>query len=237
MENKIASRALPLLDVTSLNAEDTDEKILALCEKVQASSLPVAAICIEARFLKLVKALNLPVKLATVVNFPHGTAKLNEVAKEIDVALIDGADEIDVVFPYHDFLAGKKNEVEKFMQEIKKLCAHATLKTILETGAYTNEKDIYAASELCIFTGANFLKTSTGKIAQGASIQAAKIMLEAIKKNNLSVGLKISGGIRTIEQVESYFNLTDEMMGKDWISPQTFRIGASSLFDELLIIK
>lgn len=232
---EVARRAFPLLDLTSLNNDDTPEKIIALCEKAMFAPLPIGAICIYAQFLaEAKKVVGDKVKLATVVNFPSGQLDADAMREEIEFALQHGADEIDLVFPYEAFLEGRITEVKFFMESARIICGTAMLKTILEVGAYPDESRLLDAAQLCIDAGSDFLKTSTGKIAQGASLESVAILLLTILKNGRPIGLKISGGIRTIKQVAQYFALTDHLMGDDWITSNTFRIGTSSLFDELL---
>ena len=233
----LRKKIFSLLDLTSLNANDNEDTIKDLCLKANHAPIPVAAICIYPKFLKLAKEYLKceTTHLATVINFPNGTNELAEVIHEIDFALNEGAQELDVVFPYQAFLAGEIKTVENFMLAVRQACPNALLKVILETGAYPTAEKIYLASELCLAIGADFLKTSTGKIAQGASLEAAEVMLLAIKKQHHSAGLKISGGVRTTEQVMTYFALITELMGQDWISPQNFRIGASELYKNLFV--
>ncbi|MEQ1790288.1 MAG: hypothetical protein ABL857_07585, partial [Rickettsiales bacterium] len=151
----------------------------------------------------------------------------------------DGAQEIDVVFPYSRYLAGETQYAHTFVSSCKAACGDAmTLKVILETGALN---DIAIIADACFETlaaGADFVKTSTGKIAEGATLEAAATLLLVIRhmlpqlKHN--VGLKISGGIRELQQAAQYIELADRIMGREWVTPDTFRIGASKLVDEIV---
>ena len=232
----LTERTIKLLDVTSLNSHDTNERMETLCKKALSLPYPVAAMCVYPQFLPLVKTVlgsESSIGLATVVNFPEGKLATKETCLEIKDAIKKGVTEIDVVFPYHAFLRDQLQEVRDFMSEVRKASLGKIVKVILETGAYPDDKAIYEATHLCIETGCNFVKTSTGKIPKGATLEAARTMLYAIYDSHGSCGLKISGGIRTLDDVANYFALADDIMGKEWISPATFRIGASSLIDTL----
>ena len=226
-----------LIDLTSLNETDTAETISALCQKAVTPLGHVAAVCFYPRFVKLAKEklANTPVKIATVANFPHGNESLENVLALIRSAIKDGADEIDVVFPYPFFLQGNKEEAYEFIRQCKAECTDAILlKVILETGALVEAALIAEVSYNVSNAGADFLKTSTGKIAVGATLDAARVMLETIKKIPRPIGIKISGGVRTIEQALQYIALAEDIMGPGWVSPKHFRIGASQLLDQLL---
>lgn len=225
-----------LLDLTSLNETDDLTKIKALYTKAFVLNTHVAAVCIYPGFVEEV-ALALQgraVNIATVVNFPSGDEPLDHVLLTIENAIKKGAHEIDVVFPYSRYLAGEKKVVAGFIHACRLACKNHLLKVILETGALQDRDTIAEASELAIAAGANFLKTSTGKIAVGATLEAAEVMLSVIKTQSRSVGLKISGGVRTIAQAIEYIALAESIMGKDWVMPLHFRIGASQLADVLI---
>lgn len=228
-----------LLDLTSLNDDDTPESIEALCKKAQFDEEHVAAICIYPKFLPQVRQyfpMTSPIKIASVCNFPEGKTSLVQVLKEIEVAIYQGADELDIVMPYHQYLAGKYLEVQNFISECKKACGNKALKIILETGALKTPELIKKASQDAILAGADFIKTSTGKIAVNATLDAAKIMFETIRecKTERPVGFKAAGGIRTLDQAISYLKLAEEIMGPDFIQPDRFRLGASKLIDEII---
>lgn len=232
----LARQILSLIDLTSLNDDDTEETITTLCHKAITSEGHVAAVCVYPRFVKQAsEALNhSPVKIATVVNFPFGLDSLNRVLELISNVISDGANEIDLVFPLTTYLEGKKEEALSYVRQSKLLCGDAiSLKTILETGAIDQVDLISAISHQVISAGADFLKTSTGKIKAGATIEAATLMLNAIRESRRKVGFKASGGIRTIEDASEYLNLADQLMGLGWVSPKTFRFGASQLLDRV----
>jgi deoxyribose-phosphate aldolase len=237
----LLQRMLSLVDLTSLNANDTESGIAAFCEKAQLSFGHVAAVCVYPAFVRLVAAqfAGTAIKAATVANFPEGSSSLESVLLEIGAALQEGAQEIDVVFPYERYLAGEQQYARTFVAACKAACGDdVILKVILETGALLDPAIIADAALDALTAGADFIKTSTGKIAEGATLEAAATMLLVIKhatpqlKHN--VGIKISGGVREIQQAAQYMQLADNIMGKDWVEPATFRIGASKLVDEIM---
>ena len=234
-------RLYSLVDLTSLNEKDSEMDISLLCSKAQSALGHVAALCIYPQFVSMVAAdfSGTPVKTATVVNFPEGSASLESVLAEISESLQAGAQEIDVVFPYNRYLAGEQQYAHQFVSICKAACGDdVTLKVILETGALIDAAIIADASYTALAAGADFIKTSTGKILEGATLEAAATMLLVIKHTEPQVkhrlGFKAAGGIRTIAQAAQYVELADRIMGKDWVTPATFRIGASKLIDEIL---
>jgi deoxyribose-phosphate aldolase len=228
---------LSLIDYTRLQDADTASKIQAFCEKALCLPTAVAAVCIYAAFVPTAKKIlqNSAIKIATVANFPSGQANLALVRQEVRAGLLAGADEIDVVFPYQAFLAGEEAYCFDFIAQIKNSCPPAiTLKVILESGAYTDLLQLKLAAVGVIKAGADFLKTSTGKIALGATLPAAEVLLQAIQAASRPVGLKVSGGIRTLDEAQAYIRLAAEKLGNSWVKPQNFRIGASQLVDVVL---
>lgn len=236
---QLHERLIRFIDLTSLNSTDTEASIASFCEKAQTPYGSVAAVCVYPQFVRLAAAqfAGTPIKTATVVNFPDGVSPLETVLIEMGRALQDGAQEIDVVFPYHRYLAGERQYVSSFISACKAACGNNVLKVILETGVLVDPVIIADASLDVITSGADFIKTSTGKVAEGATLEAAATMLLVIRhaepQLKRHVGIKISGGIREIQQAAQYLELADRIMGRDWASPETFRIGASKLVDEL----
>lgn len=253
---------IPFIDLTSLNQNDNEESITALCKNAITPFGNVAAVCVYHQFVKL--SVNLlkhtSINIATVVNFPHGESELPKILQEIESALNHQANEIDMVFPYRDYLNGNKKKALKTVAAARALCRNdIKLKIIIETGKLKSLDTVKLISEELINLGVDFIKTSTGKTEHGASLEAATAILSTIKealpkhsesgsanninelKNNLDpmllhhAGIKISGGIRTISQAQSYIQLTNEIMGKEWINPSVFRIGASGLLSEILV--
>lgn len=231
-----AARALALLDLTSLNDDDTDEKIVALCKKAHGEFGKTAAVCVWPRFVKLAKKelAGTGVDIATVVNFPHGGTDIEATVAETKQAIADGADEIDVVLPYKSFMDGNKDVCKALLTATREACKGKVLKVIIESGVLAHAQLITDASKLSIECGADFVKTSTGKTPVSATLEAANAMLEAIRDSGKPVGFKASGGVRTTEQAADFMTLADKIMGPKWVSKKTFRFGASGLRDSLL---
>lgn len=231
-----AARALALLDLTSLNDTDTEETVKTLCAKAHGEFGHTAAVCIWPRFVKLAKEelKGTPVRVATVVNFPHGGTDIEATVAETKQAVADGADEIDVVLPYKAFMDGDTASAKALLDATRKACAGKTMKVIIESGVLAHANTIAEASRLSIACGADFIKTSTGKTPVSATLEAANVMLEVIRESGKPVGFKASGGVRSTEQAADYMTLADKIMGPKWISLMTFRFGASGLRDSLL---
>lgn len=234
----LALRALRLLDLTDLSDQANETGTLQLCARAVAAPGPVAAICIWPQFLKLARQTlkASPVRIATVINFPAGNSNCSLIGSDITEAIADGADEIDLVLPWRAFLAGDAEITREMVAEARGSCGDKTLKVILETGEYPDQLAVRAASELAIAAGADFIKTSTGKTKTSATPAAARTMLEAIKASGRPVGLKPSGGLRTLADARAYLDLADEIMGPGWATPETFRFGASGLYGVLVDI-
>jgi deoxyribose-phosphate aldolase len=228
-------KLIPLIDLTCLDEQATESTIEQLCAKAITPFGPVAAVCIYPQFISLARQglAGSSVAIATVVNFPHGSDALKTVLTDIENAISSGATEIDVVIPYHFYLSQERTKVQTFLNACRKTCS-VKLKTILETGALHSAELIAIASADAIDAGVDFIKTSTGKIPTGATPDAAAIMFASIKLvKNSSTGFKASGGIRHINQAMHYLELATTILGENWISPETFRFGASSLLDEI----
>ena len=235
----IARRALPLVDLTDLGSDCTHEAIDRLCERAVTPRGTVAAICIWPRFVshahsRLAGAL----PIATVVNFPEGGTNSEITVVETRQALRDGAAEIDLVMPYEAFKEGDRAVAERMLRAVREEVSAnggALLKVILETGELGDERLIREASRLAIGCGADFIKTSTGKVRENATLESARFMLEEIAgSRSLNVGFKPAGGIRTTEDAGAYLALADRIMGEGWAGPRTFRFGASGVLDDLL---
>lgn len=234
------------IDLTSLNSSDSTESIWKFTENVNAfeGSNPqlenVAAICVFPNFAHTVKeALTADVKIACVAGgFPSSQTFTEVKVAETALAVGDGADEIDIVINLGMFLSEEYQELCEELSEIKDACHGAALKVILETGALKSAEDIHNASVLALYSGADFLKTSTGKGYPGATPEAAYVMCYAIKsyhqKTGNKVGFKVSGGVATVEDAVKYYTLVKEILGEEWLSPTLFRVGASRLADALL---
>jgi deoxyribose-phosphate aldolase len=237
--NRAARTALPLLDLTRLETEDSEQPIVDLCRRARTPHGNVAAICVCPRFVALARRTldkidANEVRVATVVNFPEGAAAPEEVARDIARALVEGADEIDAVLPWRALQSGDESSASALLIAARNACHDHPLKVILETGELATPERIRRAADIAIECGADFLKTSTGKVPISATPEAARILLEAIRDSGRDVGCKVSGGIRTTVQAREYLELATEIMGAEWIAPVHFRFGASSLLDDLL---
>jgi deoxyribose-phosphate aldolase len=232
-----ARRALRCLDLTDLTETCTDQSIDALCKKALDPRGPVAAVCVWPQFVGRARdgLRGSPVRIATVVNFPAGGEDVSRITDDVREALSDGANEIDLVLPYGAVRRGDHAVAAEMVEAVRDMIDQdRLLKVILETGELKDPALIGAASRIAIEAGADFIKTSTGKTPVSATPEAAGIMLEAIKASGRPVGLKPSGGIRTVADAGLYLDLADRIMGPGWATPRTFRIGASSVYDALL---
>lgn len=229
-----------LMDLTNLNPSATTADINALCDAAAGPWGQVAGICVWSRFVPFVRRklerTNLrQMEVCTVVNFPEGKADTTATVREIRSAILLGATEIDLVFPYHAFLSGNQAETTRFLSACRAACP-VTLKVILETGVLERAEVIHSASLLAMAQGADFLKTSTGRAAVHATPEAAQIMFHAVRETGSRTGVKISGGLRQYADALAYLELAKNIMGEDWISPHTLRFGASSLLSDLLSV-
>jgi len=232
-----ALRAIGLIDLTDLSDDHSPDGIDELCRRAREHR--TAAVCVWPEFVAACAALlaGSGVRVATVVNFPSGDEAVEAVVTATRAALRDGADDIDVVLPYRAFLSGDGEHAAMMVEALAELVEPPTiLKVILETGAYPGRESIAAAARLAIGAGADFVKTSTGKIPAGASLDAAAAMLSEIAVSDRTIGLKPSGGIRTFDEAMAYVDLADSVMGEGWATPATFRFGASGLLDALLAV-
>ncbi len=240
--NARSRQALQLMDLTSLNEDDTPEAIIALCRQARTEAGNTAAICIYPRFIplarKTLKSLGLnDVTIATVTNFPDGGDDVDIAVAETRAAVAYGADEVDVVFPYRALMAGNETVGAELVKRCKEACgANVLLKVIIESGELKDEALIRRASEIAIDAGADFIKTSTGKVPVNATTESARIMLETIRDSGkTNVGFKPAGGIKTAEDAAVHLELADTIMGPEWVDRNHYRFGASSLLGNLLI--
>ncbi|WP_434356602.1 deoxyribose-phosphate aldolase [Parasalinivibrio latis] len=237
-----ALRALKLMDLTTLNDDDTDEKVIALCHDAKTAVGNTAAICIYPRFIpvarKALREQGTPeIRIATVTNFPHGNDDIEIAVAETKAAVAYGADEVDVVFPYRALIAGNEQVGFDLVKQCKEACGDkALLKVIIETGELKEEALIKKASEISINAGADFIKTSTGKVPVNATPEYAEIMLNVIKDMGVAktVGFKPAGGVRTAEDAKTFLEMADRILGADWADNMHYRFGASSLLANLL---
>ncbi|OSQ48904.1 deoxyribose-phosphate aldolase [Thalassospira alkalitolerans] len=236
-----ARLAISFLDLTSLNDDDTVETIEALCERAQSPAGNTAAVCVYAPFIETAwRALGQSgIKTATVVNFPAGGTNAQRVGDETADAVAKGTDEVDLVLPYKAFLDGDIQAATDVIEATRTACGPlTTLKVILESGAFDDLSKVYDAARLAIKHGANFIKTSTGKVPVGATPEAAATMITAIRdareEDGLACGFKASGGVKTTADAALFLAIADEIMGEGWAAPDTFRFGASGVLTDLL---
>jgi deoxyribose-phosphate aldolase len=247
-QHRQAARALACLDLTSLNLDDTVARIDALCDRalVPAPGIEIhpAAVCIYPRFVAQAKARleGSGIHIAAVANFPLGTASTGSVLNEVKQALAGGADEIDVVFPFRAFLGGDHHAAAKLVRRVSEVChdQHAArLKVILETGVLQHAATIKAAARIAVANGADFLKTSTGKLEPAATPAAAEALLEVIvaaRGEGHTIGLKVAGGVKTVAEAAGYLDLADRYLQPDTAVPATFRFGASGLLNDIVTV-
>ena len=233
--------------MTTLNSTDSSQSVAKLVERVNAFDEEygelknVAAICVYPCFAQVVRSVLevSDVDIACVSGgFPSSQSFIEVKVAETALAIDGGADEIDIVFNLGNYFDGDYESVCDEIAELKAVCRDARLKVILETGALPTAADIKAASILSLYSGADFLKTSTGKGYPGASLEAAYVMAKCIKeyhdKTGNMVGIKVSGGVATTDDAVAYYTIVKEVLGEKWLTNEYFRIGASRLANNLL---
>jgi deoxyribose-phosphate aldolase len=241
--------AVSMCDLTTLEGKDTPGKVAYLCRKALTPAdpkyavPPCAAVCVYPNLVKPARKFlgaNSPVRIASVATgFPSGQFPLPTRLGEVRRAVADGADEIDMVIDRGAFLAGDHAKVFDEIAAIKAACGPAHLKVILETGELVTYDNVRLASEIAMHAGADFIKTSTGKISPAATLPVTLVMLEAIRDyffaTGIRIGMKPAGGIRTARESLAYLVMVKETLGDDWLTPDLFRFGASTLVNDLLM--
>jgi deoxyribose-phosphate aldolase len=240
--------ALNMIDLTTLEGKDTEGKVKQMCFKAMhlADDIPglptVAAVCVYPTFVKVAKETlkNSGVKVASVATaFPSGNSTAAIKVEDTKFAVDHGADEIDMVISRGEFLKGNYNFVFDEIAMIKEACGKARLKVILETGELSTLDNVRKASDIAILAGADFIKTSTGKIQPAATMPVTLVMLQAIKdhynKTGQMIGMKPAGGISTSKVALQYLVMLYETLGPKWMSNEWFRFGASSLANDILL--
>jgi deoxyribose-phosphate aldolase len=223
-----ARLALACLDLTSLNDDDTPHTIDALCRRAQGPHGSTAAVCVWPRFAAHARA-QLPahVAVAAVANFPDGSSDIERAVRDTGAIVQAGAQEVDVVLPYRDLAAAPA-----LLAAVRRACEGLRLKVILETGELQDAALIRRACAIALDAGADFLKTSTGKVKVNATLEAAALLLQAIRDGgHTAVGFKPAGGIRTVADAAAFIALTEQHLGA--VTPQRFRIGASGLLNDI----
>lgn len=240
--------ALSMIDLTTLSGMDTEGKVIQLCQKakrphVKMPDLPhVAAVCVYPNMVKTAKREleGSGIHVASVATaFPSGMATLQMKLDETRRAVEDGADEVDMVISRGRFLKGDYNYVFDEIAAVKEAATGTHLKVILETGELQTYENVRKASDIAMHAGADFIKTSTGKIQPAATQPVTLVMLEAIRdfyyRTDKMIGMKPAGGIGKAKQAIQYLVLVKETLGTDWLTPEYFRFGASSLANDLLM--
>lgn len=235
------------IDLTTLKSEDSDESVMKFTQKVnQFDELHpdlknVAAICVYPNFAEIVKdTLEVEdVKIACVSGgFPSSQTFIEVKVAETAMAIMEGADEIDIVISVGKFLSGNYEEMCDEIQELKETCKDHHLKVILEIGALKTASNIKKASILSMYAGADFIKTSTGKQQPAATPEAAYVMCQAIKEyykeTGIKIGFKPAGGINTVNDALVYYTIVKEVLGEEWLNNSLFRLGTSRLANLLL---
>ncbi|HKR06872.1 MAG TPA: deoxyribose-phosphate aldolase [Bacteroidia bacterium] len=249
-ESKVAGlkMAISMMDLTTLEARDTPGKVRQLCAKALRphESFPdipsAAAVCVYPNLVRVAKEAlkGSKVKVAAVATaFPSGMSTRKVKLEETKFAVNEGADEIDMVISRGKFLNGDYNFVFDEIAAVKEACGEAHLKVILETGELSTLDNVRLASDIAMHAGADFIKTSTGKIQPAATLPVTLVMLEAIRdfyyKEGKMIGMKPAGGIATAKLALQYLVVLKETLGNAWLSPDYFRFGASSLANDLLM--
>ena len=240
--------AVSMIDLTTLEGKDSKGKVHAMCRKAvkpmkNDNFIPhVAAVCVYPSMIKYAKEIvnGSGVKVASVASsFPSGQSPLKIRLEEVKKAVTSGADEIDMVISRGEFLSGNYDYTFKEINEIKQACGDIHLKVILETGELETYENVRKASFIAMMAGADFIKTSTGKVQPAATLPVTLVMLEAIRdfyyETGRIVGMKPAGGIRNTKEAISYLVLVKETLGDMWLTPDLFRFGASSLLNDLLM--
>lgn len=237
-----------MTDLTTLEGKDSPGKVLGLCRKAvqpapDLEGVPsVAAVCVYPSHVALARhaLAGSGVQVASVATaFPSGQAPLDLRLEEVRRVVTDGADEVDMVISRGAFLAGREQQVADEIRATKEACGSAHLKVILETGELETYDLVRRASDLAMEAGADFIKTSTGKVAPAATMGVTLVMLEAIRDHERAtgtrIGMKPAGGIRTAKEALHYLVMVKETLGDAWLDPKLFRFGASSLLNDVLL--
>ena len=240
--------AIRMVDLTTLEGADTPGKVGGMCAKARRPDPqdpdvpPVAAVCVYPDLVEVARrgVAGSPVKVASVATaFPSGRASLAVKLQDTRDAVAAGAHEVDMVIDRGAFLAGQYGRVFTEIRAVREACGPAHLKVILETGELATLDNVARASWLAMLAGADFIKTSTGKVSPAATPPVAQVMLAAVRDYELAagrqVGVKVAGGIRTAKDAIRYLVLVNETAGRRWLTPAMFRIGASSLLNDLLM--
>jgi deoxyribose-phosphate aldolase len=239
--------AISMVDLTTLEGADTPGKVKAMCSKAlhpdptDLTTPSVAAVCVYGDLVETARSVvGDRIHVAAVATaFPSGRASLEVKLLDTKEAVAAGADEIDMVIDRGAFLSGDYAKVAREIEAVKEACGPAHLKVILETGELKTLDNVKRASYLAMRSGADFIKTSTGKVTPAATLPVTLVMLEAVRdyytQTGTRIGVKAAGGIRTSKDAIKYLVLVNETVGEDWLTPDYFRFGASTLLNDLLL--
>lgn len=239
-EEQLARTMIGLLDLSTLNADDDDERIIALCRRAITPVGEVAAVCVYPRFVKLARQTledlrAQRVRVCSVANFPYGGLNIKSAVADIRAGLVAGAEEIDLMYPYRALLTGDRQTAIELVEACKSTCGgRVTLKVILETGELKDPQIIRMACEDVIAAGVDFVGTSSGKVGLNTTPQAVRILLEVIAEVGGQASLKAAGGIRTFEEARVYLDLAQARFGPHWVNAQHVRLGVSAVLDDVL---
>lgn len=226
---------IQLIDLTQLPDNHAATDISKLINMATTPLGPVAALCVYPEFIETILQQTTDFKIATVCNFPKANNTLEESLQEIAQAIAYGANEIDLVMPYHKLIAGDIQYCQSYLQACREACGDHTFKVIIESGELKTDTLIKQATQLVVTSKADFVKTSTGKTHTGATLDAATAILKVLAQHtDAHVGLKISGGIANYATACQYLQLVGDYMGHAWITAANFRIGASRLLNDIL---
>ena len=239
--------AISMVDLTTLEGADTPGKVKAMCSKAlhpdptDLCTPSVAAVCVYGDLVETARSVvGDRIHVAAVATaFPSGRASLEVKLLDTQEAVAAGADEIDMVIDRGAFLSGDYSKVAREIEAVKQACGSAHLKVILETGELKTLDNVKRASYLAMRSGADFIKTSTGKVTPAATLPVTLVMLEAVRdyysQTGIRIGVKAAGGIRTSKDAIKYLVLVNETVGEEWLTPDYFRFGASTLLNDLLL--
>lgn len=239
-DEQLARQAIGLFELMALDINDTESRIAGLCQRALTPLGPVAAICVYPRFVLLARMTldrlhYREISVVSVVNFPSGSANVESAVSETSAAVMSGADEIDLVYPFRTLLSGDHQTGTAMVAACRAACGPRTLLTVtLEVGDLRDPQIIRDACQGAIVAGANFIKTSTGKLVSAPTPQAVRVMLEAIADVGGQVGLKFCGGLRTLADARLFIEMARSRFGPQWVSALRVRLVGSSVLDDIL---
>ncbi|WP_122666665.1 deoxyribose-phosphate aldolase [Pseudomonas viridiflava] len=240
-DEQLGRQAIGLFDLMALDVNDTEARVIGLCQRAMTPLGPIAAICVYPRFVLLARTtldrlLHRDIRVVAVVNFPYGSPGIEAVVSETRAAVMSGADEIDMVYPFRTLLSGDQQTGKDMIAACRAACGPNTVLTVtLEVGDLRDPQIIRHACQGAILAGANFIKTSTGKLVNPPTPQAVRIMLECIVDVGGQVGLKLCGGLRTLAEARLFIDMARARFGPQWVSAQRVRLVGSSLLDDILL--